>query len=148
MQITYEQYMMGRDKTHFAELTQAAIDNANDLLDRANRLLIYVRNADFETSPRTGTVVESGWRPPSLNATIPTAAPKSKHMTGQAIDIYDPYGEIKAWCWDNQHILGQLDIDLYMEHPAATKGWCHLQSVPPRSQANFPITARKRWFYP
>lgn len=145
--IALADYWMGRDRTHPRDLTEAVKSNAFALLQRVNRLLPLMTGVDFELNPRTGTLVSSGWRPPSINATTPGAAPKSLHMTGQAIDLYDPDGDIDDWCMSNQHVLARVDIDLYIEHPSQTKGWCHLQSVPPRSQARFEASLRRRWFY-
>jgi hypothetical protein len=42
------------------------------------------------------------------------------------------------WCLEHPEVL--QEIGLWQEHPAATKGWCHLQIVPPRSG--------KRVFFP
>jgi hypothetical protein len=75
--------------------------------------------------------VNSGWRPAAVNAATPGAAQFSKHMLGKAIDIADPEGDLDEWC---MHYLDVLeDIGLWQEHPASTKGWCHVQIVPPKS---------------
>ena len=50
---------------------------------------------------------------------------------GLAVDLYDPYGEIDKWCMDNKTVLAEFGV--WLEHPDATPGWCHLQVVPPRS---------------
>jgi len=146
--ITGLDYWMGRDSRYRADWSEDVKRNADELLRRVNLLLPFMKAVEFEANPETGSLVSSGWRPPAVNAGVPGAAIKSKHMTGQAIDLYDPDGELDAWCWDNQHILARPEIDLYQEHPSATKGWLHLQSVPPKSQAQFPLDARRRWFYP
>lgn len=148
MNIHIEDYWMDREDAFADEITDAIKENAIDLLRRINLLLPFMHNVDFEINPRTGTLVSSGWRPKSVNNATPGAAPKSKHVTGQAIDLYDPDGEIKTWCYENQDILARPEIDLYIEHPSATKGWLHAQSVPPKSQASLPIHQRRRWFYP
>lgn len=147
-EITGLDYWMGRDSRYRVEWTEDIKLAANDLLIRVNRLLALMTGVDFEVHPVTRSIVSSGWRPPAVNASTPGAAPNSKHMTGHAVDIYDPDGDLKAWCWEHQEALSRLDIDLYMEHPASTKGWLHLQSIPPASQKKFPLNARKRWFYP
>lgn len=59
-------------------------------------------------------------------------------MTGQAVDLYDPDGALDDWCLAHPERLAEAG--LWQEHPAATKGWLHLQSIPPRS--------RNRVFYP
>jgi hypothetical protein len=82
--------------------------------------------------------VSSGWRPGPYNAKTPNAARFSRHMTGQAVDLEDYDGLLKAWLVDYPQQLDRWG--LWMEHPAATKGWVHLQSVPPAS--------KRRVFYP
>jgi hypothetical protein len=151
MIITTEQYLMGRDARFPGDLTDEILANIRDLLPRVNMLiqLAAVEGVTFEISPRTKTILTSGWRPPAINEATHGAAPMSTHMAGQGIDIYDPNdGDLDDWLWKNQHVLGRPDINLYMEHPSATKGWAHLQSRVPKSQRNLPMNARRRWFYP
>jgi hypothetical protein len=124
---------MNRDKLYSYELTEEIIENAKSLLARVNKLMFVLANyqVELEVHPKTKSLVSSGWRPPQVNADTRGAAPKSKHMSGLAVDIYDPEGEIDSFCMTNLDKLEKLG--LWMEHPSATKGWCHLQSVPPRS---------------
>lgn len=138
--ITEAMYFMGRDRTYAAELTPGLRASAQALLDRVNALLVMMWGASIkpENSPRTGTPVTSGWRPAAVNASIPNAAPRSHHMSCNAIDLYDPEGVLDDWCMDN--LVSLMALGLYLEHPSATKGWCHLQAVAPRSG--------KRVFYP
>lgn len=133
--ITLKDYWMGRDTQFPGQLTNDIISNAMMTIDRANRLI-----DEFQTDSGDHEVrkVNSGWRPPQINATTPNAAAKSRHMTGEAIDISDPEGDLDEWCMDNLPILQA--IGLWMEHPSATKGWCHVQIVAPKSG--------KRVFYP
>lgn len=115
-------YYMGRDQLHRAELTRELRSNARETLRRVNRLL-----------RRSGIVtrVSSGWRPAAINAQVPGAAAGSKHITCLAIDLDDRDGALDAWCMANLAVLEELG--LWLEHPAATPGWCHLQTCPPRS---------------
>lgn len=94
--------------------------NAADLLGRVNPLL--------EEIGATKPVVNSGWRPSSYNARI-GGAPHSNHITCKAVDLNDPFGGLKSL------ITAELleKHDLAMEHPDATPGWCHLQTVLPAS---------------
>lgn len=132
-----EDYWMGRNDTHPDDLSPEIVRNATHLLRRVNTMLALVQMV-IEPHPVTRTPISSGWRPPSVNANTPNAAPRSKHMTGDAVDIYDPDGELDDWCMEHLDILAECG--LWLEHPSATKGWCHLQQVPPRSG--------KRVFYP
>lgn len=119
---TVEDYWMGRDAQFPGELTPAIRDNAAVTVQRANMLL-----AEF--GEERG--INSGWRPALVNAATPGAAKFSRHMTGEAIDIADPEGDLDEWCLAHQDVLASLQ--LWQEHPASTKGWCHVQISPPRS---------------
>lgn len=129
MSITLAQFWMGRDKTHASELTPEIRANAAETVRRVNLLLAAA-----------GLVrgVNSGWRPAGINAGTPGAAKRSKHLLGLACDLADADGKLDAWCMANLPVLAK--IGLWLEHPAATKnparfgeGWCHVQTVPPRS---------------
>lgn len=143
--ITLTNYWMGRDATHGLYLGTDLRANAQRTVDIANSLLVLAKGAGvtLEESPRTGSIVTSGWRPQDINAATPNAAVRSKHITGQAIDLYDPDGDLDDWLLmqagaPRGGVLG--DLGLWLEHPAATKGWAHVQIVPPGS--------RRRVFYP
>lgn len=133
--ITLEQYWMGRDKAYPDLLTDDLRAAAAETIARANLLISAYNSMTKDQEQRR---VNSGWRPPSVNAATPGAAPRSKHMTGHAIDISDPEGDLDEWCMDHQDVL--QTIGLWMENPACTKGWVHLQTVPPKSG--------KRVFFP
>lgn len=139
--ITLDEYWMGRDKTHKSDLTHVIIANATRTVAAANKLLAIIAQSwdvDLDIHPVNKSLVSSGWRPPAINAGVPGAAVRSKHMTGDAVDIYDPDGDIDEWCLDNLKHLESCGI--WLEHPAATKGWSHWQTIPPRS--------KNRVFYP
>jgi hypothetical protein len=138
--ITLKQFYMSRDMIYRAMLTEELKANAQVTVDRVNALLEEALRGGvtLEMHPGNHSLVSSGWRPPTVNTKTAGAAPKSKHMTCQALDVYDPDGDLDDWCMDH---LEQLEaIGLWLEHPSATKGWCHLQTLPPRSG--------KRVFYP
>lgn len=137
-QITLEDYLMDLDE-QFPE-AEALMPNGEDLVRRVNNLLSLMAQdgVKLEVCPVTQTLIASGWRPVYINQCTPGAAPKSNHITMQACDLYDPHGELDEWCLSNQEAL--KDCGLWLEHPASTKGWCHLQSKPPRSG--------RRVFYP
>lgn len=61
----------------------------------------------------------------------------SKHLSGQAVDIADPSGELYRWCKANEAVL--IDAGLYCEEDTSVPR-VHFQSVPPAS--------KKRWFLP
>jgi hypothetical protein len=61
-------------------------------------------------------------------------------MTGQACDLFDPEGDIDDWAMSEPGQKVLTDLGLWLEHPSATKGWRHVQSIPPMS--------KRRVFYP
>ena len=133
--ITLEDYF-GRFTVMPGENSQpsaATKENAITLLSRVNALLAIIPLIEAERPQ-----VTSGWRPAWHNATIANAAPKSKHISGEAIDLADPEGNLDDYLMDYRTLL--VNHDLWLEHPLATKGWCHLQCVPPKSG--------RRVFYP
>jgi hypothetical protein len=131
--ITYADYYMGRDIRYPNDLLGPIKGNVIRTVDITNRLLVLLKvsTVPLEINPRTGSVVASGWRPPALNAATPGASRTSLHMSGEAIDLYDPSGEIDKWLSHN--IKALVDLGLWLEHPDATPGWSHVQVRPPKS---------------
>ena len=129
--ISLHDYWMGRDEEYPLAMTPQIEKNASLTVQLANALL-----AKFGQ----GRKVNSGWRPPQVNGKTPNAAPNSKHMTGQAIDLADPEGDLDDWLMSPDGQAALIEIGLWHEHPAATKSWAHVQTVPPRSG--------RRTFYP
>jgi hypothetical protein len=141
MRITLEQYLNGRDELYPNELTPEIRKNAEVTVKLVNALLavLETEGIPLEAHPQTKSLVSSGWRPPQINSQVKGAAVRSKHMTGEACDLYDPEGAIDDYLIDHPEPL--VALGLYQEHPSATaRGWCHLQIVPPRSG--------RRVFYP
>lgn len=137
--ITVKQYFMDRDNEYRMELTDAMRANAETIVHKANLLLnMAINDRVFLSLNSNKSFVRSGWRPKEINARTPGAAVMSKHMTCEAIDIEDIEGDLDEWCMNHQDVLEELG--LWMEHPSATKSYCHLQTKPPRSG--------KRVFYP
>ena len=143
--ITLADYYMGRDRTHGHLLGSDLRANAARTVETANALLVLAKTAGVSLghSPRTGSIVSSGWRPADINAATPGAALRSLHMRCLAIDLFDADGDLDDWLFSVADTVLK-DLGLWMEHPAATKGWAHVQLVP---QGSFARTGR-RWFYP
>jgi len=55
---------------------------------------------------------------------------KSKHLTGEAVDIYDPNLEITAWLKENDS-QRLKDVLLWCEE--GNSNWVHFQIIPPKS---------------
>jgi len=139
--ITLADYLQGRDRTHGLQLGTDLRANAARTVAAANALLVLAKGAgvSLEESPRTGSIVTSGWRPPEINDATPGAKPKSLHLRCMAVDLYDPDGDLDEWLLANADTVLK-DLGLWLEHPAATKGWAHVQLKPPGSG--------RRVFYP
>lgn len=120
--ITISEYLMGRDIAYRGDFTTEIAVNAAATVTRINK---FLQRSGFDGH------VNSGWRPPSLNAATMGAAPRSKHMLALACDLHDVDGHIDRWCIDNPQALEELE--LWQESPNSTPGWCHLQIVPPAS---------------
>ena len=57
----------------------------------------------------------------------------SSHLYGCAVDIADPDGRLTNWLKTSVGKKALVDCGLWMEDPAYTKGWCHLQTYAPKS---------------
>ena len=129
--ITYEQYIGQHGQSK--DLTPERRENAIGLLASVNRLMesAIADGIQFLVNPATGSQISGrtygGFRPQDCLQ----GAPKSNHKQGLGIDLYDPHGQIDAWCMAN---FAQLeDAGIWIEHPDATQGWSHWQAVAPKS---------------
>lgn len=140
-QITSEDYFGKMSRLNGEMPSEIVRANADELLRRGNAILAAVADRvddDCVLAPR----LNSGWRSASYNQVTQGAAVYSRHITGEAFDVRDPEGIIDSVLfedWQKCKAEGREEYcllakyGLYMEHPLATKGWCHLQTVPPRS---------------
>ncbi|EJL77370.1 hypothetical protein PMI15_04692 [Polaromonas sp. CF318] len=107
--------------------------NATKLLAACAALEVEMSDAGvaFPDNPATGSGVSGqtfgGFRPQDC----PQGAANSSHKQGQAVDRYDPDGEIDAWLMANQDRL--VFHGLYIEHPSATPRWSHWTTRAPGS---------------
>jgi hypothetical protein len=117
--ISLEEFLMGREGEY--PLTLELALNAASLLAAVN----YIRGVYGKPMK-----VSSGYRPGHFN-TSAKGAKKSPHLTCEAIDLLDPDQSISKWCLTH---LSELEkAGLYLEEPAHTKGWAHLQTRSPAS---------------
>ena len=117
--VPYQSYWQGRDKKYRSELTESIIDNSILLMKKVNGLLKELGIANAK--------VNSGWRPPSYNEELrrqgKPAAPKSKHISGEAVDLSDIDRTITNAILKNPSILDKYG--LWMEDPSRTRTWAH-----------------------
>jgi hypothetical protein len=124
LRITRETYLKGLNvKDPIGEDLEI---NVAVLLYRVNALL---EAAEKDLGKRTW-VCNSGYRPPAYNAAI-KGSPNSAHITCQAVDIGDRDRSLMKWIMANPTYLEIAK--LYMEDPAVTTTWIHLQTRPTKS---------------
>ncbi len=109
-------------------------DNATFLLTHVNRLMRQFgqnRRVLLGFAPTPDRIFDAE----QYMAFLP-----SRHQTAEAVDLADPEGDLDQWLLDNQKLLESCG--LWVEHPATTRGHCHLQCAPPKGGT------RRRVFYP
>lgn len=139
--LTAEDYF-GRMSRASGETPSSEVQsNASDLLLRVNGLLEHL-SLFCQDKAIVEPAITSGWRTGAYNQTIAGAAARSRHITGQAVDLADPGGVIDDLLFsDWQRFIDSGLVErcllakfgLSMEHPLATKNWCHLQTPRVRS---------------
>ncbi len=117
--ITLTEYWQDRQETYSDEWTFEVKQNAAELLSRVNKLLKELKISSAR--------VTSGWRPREINQRI-GGAPRSYHITGQAVDLRDNDAQdFSKIIISNKHLLHRHQ--LWMENPSFTRGntnWVHL----------------------
>ncbi len=109
--------------------TDAEIDkNLADLLTKINK----VRDA-YGIPMIVTSGLRSEMQQQRLIADGKSKATKSRHLTGQAVDIYDPTGKLFTWCQSNVTLLEEAG--LWCE--TKQDGWVHFQTVAPHSGLRF-----------
>lgn len=91
-------------------------------------------DTDSEISGAAGGDGDGGFRTPGTR----TGAEHSSHRRAKGVDDYDPDNALDEWLTTfdtdgGRHNAMLEKHDLYREHPSATKGWCHLTTLPPGS---------------
>lgn len=105
--------------------------NLTTLLERINKVRVawaksMIVTSGLRSQRQQQVLIEQG----------KSNAPKSHHLTGEAVDILDMDGSLYDWCKANETLLAE--IELWMEERMG--GWVHFQTVPPKSG--------HRWFFP
>ena len=113
--------------------------NAQALVEKINKVITSYENGHSKTE---NIELSSGFRPPLVNAATPGASETSWHMTGHAVDIEDPAGNLALFCSLETSLLEHFG--LYLEDPRWTRKirqsdgtwrhrWVHLQDKAPPS---------------
>lgn len=109
------------DRADVTPPTPEQLNNALILVRRVNSLLAHWGDKVY---------VSSGYRPEAYNKRA-GGAPNSSHKTCEAVDLRDAEGKLGQFLKDQAFLLQKYN--LYMEDPAATPTWCHLQTRPTKS---------------
>ena len=104
----------GQHKWQDSEIDAVTKRNLEDLIRKINAL-------GYEPPMRASSCLRSIKDQQRINP----SAMGSSHLYGAAIDIADPKGELAKWLLNNSYKLETYG--LWMENPAKTKGWVHLQ---------------------
>ena len=107
--------------------------NIGELVSKVNALFLLFEAHIGKNFP---AIVTSGYRTPAINRSIKGAAKRSKHMSGQAVDIRDTDGVFAKYLLSGAGALAMIKCGLVLEHPNYTEGWVHLQTVSVESGAN------------
>lgn len=101
----------------------------------ANLLILLEKINKVRDAYSIPMIVTSGLRDMTLQLRLiaegKSTASKSKHLTGEAVDIYDPVGNLAKWVQANMPLMEE--IGFWFEDFKHTDGWVHFQSTPPKS---------------
>jgi hypothetical protein len=120
--ISKDELLQGRDVTYPNDYTKEISDNLDKFLVVINQV---------RTAYNIPMIVNSGWRPPSINSSTPGASTHSKHMLGLAVDISDKDGHLWSWVLNNLNLMRELG--LYLEDRRWTPTWVHFGLGAPSS---------------
>ncbi len=130
--ITFNELIKGNS---IADIPIEHQHNLEDLLKKINQI---------RTAYNVPMVVTSGYRSmqdhlriySQKGITDKSKIPmKSKHLYGQAVDIADADGKLKAWVLKNVTLLES--VGLWCEDFSTTTTWVHFQILPPGSGKRF-----------
>lgn len=123
--VSFDELLMNRHWEY--PVTELEAVNMARVWFRANKLLSqYPANL-------TPPLVSSGYRPGHYN-TQAGGAPKSTHLSCEAIDVADQGNGLDQWLDANPMKL--IECDLWREAPDRTAGWVHLD-IRPRKMRTF-----------
>jgi len=137
--ISISDYFGKYGKSH-KDVTPPRYAAAQILLLKVNKLMQIAIDdgVEFPINPKTKSQVagetNGGFRP--QDCTI--GAPLSAHKICQAVDLYDPKGEIDDWLTSSPVAREAIkELDMYFEDKSATVGWSHWSTKAPKSGRRF-----------
>lgn len=130
MSISMNEILKGADLNKQPNATQI---NLNILLERINKVrALWAKPMTVTSGLRSWEDHTRIYKEKAIKEGIPydeSKVPKaSKHLYGQAVDIFDPDKKLQEWCLLHEKEL--LEIGLWLESFTATPNWCHFQIIP------------------
>lgn len=128
MSFSIDDYLSsGKEKYTTDTIDPHHLDNAQGLLKKVNKL--------GELIAYNG-IITSGYRSPERQRQIyaekgESPAMGSKHLSGHAMDISDPYGQLKEKILNVEVLERARDLGLYFENFDQTPTWVHIQDEAP-----------------
>lgn len=128
MSFSMEDYLLsGKEKYTKDSIDPEHFKNASNLLDKVNQLgeLISYNGqitSGYRSIERQIQIYEERGEPPALG---------SKHLSGHALDIYDPKGELKRKILNRTVLEKAKKLGLYFENFGNTPTWVHIQDESP-----------------
>lgn len=122
-------------KYKFEELEVEIQNNLTDLLEKINKVRsLYGKPMKITSGLRSKEDQIRIYNQKGITdlTKIPMG---SRHLYGQAIDVFDPNRELQQWCLNNIDKLEE--IGLWCEDFSDTPNWNHFQTVPPKSGKRF-----------
>jgi len=126
---TMEDYLRGNRFQHTKEeLPAEHYKNAKKLIEKINSFGQYIKyndqiNSSYRTPAEQRLIAREQGKEPAM---------QSKHLSGHAIDINDPNGELKQQIRGNKEaLLKAQELGLYFENFSKTNGWVHIQDEAP-----------------
>lgn len=123
MYLTVENYFQKYKISHQSEYKPEFHSNATNLISRCNTFLCQI----LQLSTTAIQIIQSsGWRPPSINATI-SSARLSSHTIGKGIDLSDRKVLLTELILEYPHLLKMHG--LWMENPSDAVNHVHLDII-------------------
>lgn len=128
MHFTLEQYLNAGQEHYTADqLDSTSLKNATNLINKVNALgeLVDYHNiitSGYRSRERQIEIYRQKGEKPALG---------SKHLSGHALDIYDPNGELKEKLLNTAVLDRARDLGLYFENFNSTPNWVHIQDEAP-----------------
>lgn len=128
MSFSVEDYLSsGKEKYSIGTIDPQHLNNAVNLINKVNELGELVNyngkiTSGYRSPERQRQIYAEKGEPPAMG---------SKHLSGHALDIYDPSGTLKSRLLNRKVLEKARDLGLYFENFGNTPTWVHIQDEAP-----------------